>query len=141
MGERWRGWMDKLLLDEILEHYKHPWHRRTGSSNGGRGALACHAANTSCGDDLTLYVTVIDGVVEAATFDGELCTIATYGADMLAERIVGMRVEEVEKLTNAELLGEMGSPMLTNPVRLKCFELAQRAAGGLVRGDAKSGET
>jgi nitrogen fixation NifU-like protein len=138
--------MDKRLLDEVIAHYKHPWHRGCGAGQ------RLHAENLSCGDVLDLYVEVVDGKVRAASWEGELCSIATYGADLLAERIVGMAVEDVGGVTSEELLGvkgeategggitgrvngararAAGAELLRNPVRLKCFKLAQVAARGL----------
>lgn len=113
--------MDKALIDEVVWRYKNPSHRRTAVG------MRLRAENLSCGDDITLYVAIEEGVVKNTTHSGEYCSICNYGAELLAEKIVGMNIEEARKIGSEELLGAGGESLLQNPVRLKCFELAQRA--------------
>ena len=113
--------MDKQLLDDIIWHYRHPAHR--GRSKGKKYT----AQNLSCGDSIEIYLQIMDGIVKSASFSGELCSIASYGADQLLEYLIGRPLADLTKVTSADLLGEGGASLLQNPVRLKCFELAQSA--------------
>jgi len=74
-----------------------------------------------------MFVSTHDGVIDDMKFDGEMCSICNYGAELLCERAIGIGVEEARELGSKELLGETGRSLLNNPVRLKCFELAQVA--------------
>jgi nitrogen fixation NifU-like protein len=118
--------MDKLLLEEIIDRYKHPHHR--GQNTGQK----LNVKNVSCGDDITLYIDIKDGIVRSAKFDGSLCSIANYGAESLLDRIIGQEVNSISKITSRELLNDRVTGLLENPVRLKCFELSQIALIKLV---------
>ena len=111
--------MDKLLLEEVIDRYKHPRHRGRITA-----AKEFRAQNLSCGDVITLYLEIDNNVVKSAKFDGELCSIANYGAELLLDRIIGQPITAV---TSRELLGDFDGGLLNNPVRLKCFELPQVA--------------
>ncbi|MDR1032879.1 MAG: iron-sulfur cluster assembly scaffold protein [Candidatus Nomurabacteria bacterium] len=118
--------MDKLLLDDVIWRYKHPAHR--GKSEG----QACRTSNPSCGDDITLYIQVNDGLLKSASFDGQMCSIANYGAELLLDHIIGQNLSIAVKVTSADLLGKANTGLLSNPVRLKCFELASNALSNYV---------
>jgi nitrogen fixation NifU-like protein len=111
--------MDKQLLEEIVFRYKHPQHRSGGSGE------TYHAENLSCGDSITIYLDIQNHHIKSASFDGELCSIANYGADLLLDKLIGQPASTIQNLNSADLLKT--KDLLQNPVRLKCFELAQAA--------------
>jgi len=113
--------MDKLFLEEVIGRYKYPHHR--GQDKGRR----LSAKNISCGDDVTLYLKIENDLIKSAKFNGELCSIANYGADLLCKKLIGQKIAYIAKITSCELLNGFGDELLKNPVRLKCFELAQMA--------------
>ncbi|MDR0397757.1 MAG: iron-sulfur cluster assembly scaffold protein [Candidatus Nomurabacteria bacterium] len=115
--------MDKLLLEEVIARYKHPKHRGDTKS---KCCKKCSAKNLSCGDDVVLYIGIQSGKIANASFNGSLCSIANYGADLLCESVIGKTVGEAKSITSQELL-KTNTGLLGNPVRLKCFELAQDA--------------
>ncbi len=89
--------LDELYRQVILDHYRSPRHR---------GALehADHHAeghNPLCGDELTIDLEVTDGVVTDVGVEGQGCSISQASASMMAEAIVGKRVEEVAELADA----------------------------------------
>jgi nitrogen fixation NifU-like protein len=118
--------VDKLLLEDIVHRYKYPRHRGKGAGQ------ICSASNPSCGDDLTLYIVVKNGVVDSASFDGQMCSIANYGAELLLDHIIGQKLSAAIKTTSADLLDKANTGLLSNPVRLKCFELASNALSNYV---------
>jgi NifU-like protein involved in Fe-S cluster formation len=113
--------MDKLFLEDIIYRYKHPKHRARLSTQ------THHAENLSCGDVIDICLEIEDGIVKSAHYDGQLCSIANYGADLLLENLIGQPIEAIGQINSAQLLGDFGVSLLQNPVRLKCFELAQLA--------------
>ncbi|MDR0957283.1 MAG: iron-sulfur cluster assembly scaffold protein [Candidatus Nomurabacteria bacterium] len=117
--------MDKVFLEEIIYRYKHPLHR--GKNSGQKIA----SENVSCGDKITIYLEIFDDKIVDAKFDGSLCSIANYGAELLLDKIIGQKITELSQINSADLLGEIGASLLQNPVRLKCFELAQIALNEL----------
>ncbi|AIY86989.1 MULTISPECIES: Fe-S cluster assembly sulfur transfer protein SufU [unclassified Thermotoga] len=94
--------------------------------------------NISCGDEITLYLKVEDGVVKDAKFEGMGCVISQASASLMLERIVGERVEEIfslieeaEKMSRGENFDEgklknvtLMSDIKNYPARVKCFILA-----------------
>src|SRR5205823_5844023 len=54
--------------------------------------------NPLCGDRLTLYLQVEEGVVKDAAFQGSGCAISTASASMMTDAVRGRLVGEVELL-------------------------------------------
>ena len=124
-----------LYQDVILDHYRRPRHR---------GALVdanrrAQGFNPLCGDQLTLYVRVKDGVIEEVSFEGSGCAISTASASLLTESIKGKTEREAEALfdrfrdlvTRDDVTPHPGLGKLEVlagvrefPVRVKCATLA-----------------
>jgi nitrogen fixation NifU-like protein len=110
--------MDDLYRDYILEHYRRPHNfgildAPTASYEG---------ANPLCGDRITMMLGVKDGIVSEVAFTGRGCAISQASASLLTDEIKGKSVEEVEKLTSADLLDLLGIEI--SPARLKCALLS-----------------
>lgn len=145
--------LDDLYRQVILDHYRNP--RRAGRL----AAPTAHADGTNplCGDEVTLHLAIADRRVVDAAVTGRGCSISQASASMMADRIVGMTISEVEELIHRikRLLGiEDGDPGLDPdrpgaalgdlealagvrrfPVRVKCADLPwatlqQALAGG-----------
>ena len=83
-----------LYQEVIFDHYKRPRNNRALEE-------ANHHAqghNPLCGDKVTIYVKVDDGVIEDVTFEGSGCAIATASASLMTEALKGRKLEDVEKL-------------------------------------------
>src|SRR5947207_14282682 len=83
-----------LYQDVILDHYRKPrnFHRLDDANRRAEGF------NPLCGDRLTLYVKVRDGVTEAASFEGSGCAISTASESLLTETVKGKTELEAEAL-------------------------------------------
>jgi nitrogen fixation NifU-like protein len=82
---------DDLYREAILDYYKHPRHK---------GHLAApdirsHDHNPFRGDEVTVELKVVDGIVVDAAFDGHGCAISQATASMLMEEILGKTMEEI----------------------------------------------
>lgn len=122
-----------LYQDVIFDHNRHP-------RNLGRLADATSSIegfNPLCGDRLTLYLKVKDGVIEDVRFEGHGCAISTASASLMTEAVKGKRVEEAEHLfqgihdmlTGKEEPADLGklaalSGVKEFPTRVKCATLA-----------------
>jgi nitrogen fixation protein NifU and related proteins len=112
--------VDDFYRDYILDHYRHP-------RNFGRLAGADAEAedlNPLCGDLIRMQLKVDDGVVSDVRFSGKGCAISQAAASMLTERIKGMRLAEVAKLSKDAVLEDMGIGI--SPTRMKCAMLGLR---------------
>lgn len=54
--------------------------------------------NPLCGDQLTVYLTVEDGVVKDVGFNGTGCAISTASASLMTQSIKGKKIDDVEHL-------------------------------------------
>ena len=78
-----------LYQEVILDHAKNP--RNFGAPEAGclQDCRLAHGNNPLCGDRLTLYVTVADGVVQDVVFDGHGCAISLASASLMTEAVKG----------------------------------------------------
>jgi len=84
----------ELYQEVILDHSKSPRNFRVpeGASRQAKGY------NPLCGDRITLFVDVENGVVRNVGFQGAGCAISTASASMMTEALKGKTEAEVEKL-------------------------------------------
>jgi nitrogen fixation protein NifU and related proteins len=127
----------ELYLETVLDHYKKP-------RNFGRLAHANRQAdghNPLCGDKLSIFIQIEDGVVQDIGFIGAGCAISTASASMMTESLKGKTELQVKALyelfqhlvtnnsespVDSEVLGELAvfSGVRDYPVRAKCATLA-----------------
>ncbi|MCK4319815.1 iron-sulfur cluster assembly scaffold protein [Candidatus Micrarchaeota archaeon] len=81
-------------------------------------------SNSSCGDEVTIFLRVKNDRIEDASFDGRGCIISMASAALLTEHIKGKTLEEVKKLTKEAHLELLGFDLSRNPSRLKCALLS-----------------
>jgi nitrogen fixation NifU-like protein len=84
----------ELYQTTILDHGRKPRNLRRLE----RANRTARGHNPLCGDRLTLYLEVEDGVVRDASFEGSGCAISTASASMLTEAIKGRSVTEAREL-------------------------------------------
>ena len=128
------SYLQELYQEVILDHNKRP--RNFRALDAGRKA---EGYNPLCGDRLTVFLSVDDGVIREATFQGSGCAISKASASLMTDSVKGKTVAEVEALFErfhravtappdapVEDLGKLS--VLTGvrqfPVRVKCATLA-----------------
>ncbi|HUW03269.1 MAG TPA: SUF system NifU family Fe-S cluster assembly protein [Acidimicrobiales bacterium] len=90
--------LEDLYREIILDHYRNPRNR---------GELAVPPAhrvegfNPLCGDEIVVYVTVSDGVVDDIAIGGQGCSISQSSASMMSSAVKGRSIDEVAGLTRA----------------------------------------
>jgi len=126
--------LNDLYQEVILDHSKNPRNFRKPESF----SRSADGYNPLCGDRLTVYLVVKDGVIEDAAFEGSGCAISTASASMMTQTLRGKTLEEGEALFekfHALLTGsdeappELGKLVIFSgvrnfPVRVKCATLA-----------------
>lgn len=124
----------ELYQEVIFDHNRHPrnFHAMEDASHAADGY------NPLCGDQLTVYLKVHNGIVEQASFVGHGCAISTASASLMTEAVKGKPLAEVESLfkdmhamlTQAHPEGrdfgklEVLSGVREFPARVKCATLA-----------------
>jgi len=91
--------LESLYQEIILDHYKHP---------RGRGlrepfAVEVHHVNPTCGDELTVRVTLDGDTVTDISYDGQGCSISQASMSVLHEQLVGESVATGLATTDAFL--------------------------------------
>lgn len=128
--------LHNLYRQVILDHAQHPRNLRALDD-----ALRIELRNPTCGDEITLYLQVAEGIVQKAAFQGTGCSISLSSASMLTEAVQGQPVEQVLRLNHefrqllqgrpadGELLGDLEalSGVAAFPARIKCALLAWNA--------------
>ena len=99
--------LDSLYQEVILDHYKRPQHKGLAASYDAQ----VHHVNPSCGDEITLNVTLDGEKVSAITWDGVGCSISQASVSILSDLLLGKSVSEADLvLTNfTELMQSKGN--------------------------------
>jgi nitrogen fixation NifU-like protein len=83
-----------LYQDIILDHGRKPRNFRSMDAASHRA----EGHNPLCGDRLSLFLKIKDGVVEDLSFEGSGCAISTASASLLTEALQGKSEEEAREL-------------------------------------------
>jgi len=83
--------LESLYQDIIVDHVKHP--RRHGLHDG--ATVESHQLNPTCGDEITLQLTLDGDTVTDAAWTGRGCMVSQSSASILAEQLPGLTAAEV----------------------------------------------
>ena len=142
----------ELYQQVILDHNKKPrnFHVLEGANRTAEGY------NPLCGDQITLYLRLEDGVVKDAAFQGKGCAISKASASMMTAAVIGKPLDEVESLfqrLHTMLTGETGASgdglgklavfagVREFPSRIKCATLPWHTLHAALSGTAKAVST
>jgi nitrogen fixation NifU-like protein len=127
--------LNDLYQEVILDHNRRPrnFHSLAEASHSAEGY------NPLCGDRLTLYLKIADGIVVDVSFEGGGCAISKASASLMTDAIKGKSVGEAQALferfhrmvttppeTAVEDMGKLSvlAGVREFPVRVKCASLA-----------------
>jgi len=96
--------LEDLYQEVILDHNRQPRNFRVLDS-----ARKAEGFNRICGDHLTVYLRVDEGVITDASFQGSGCAISRASASLMTESVKGKTV------TDAAALFERFQDMITAP--------------------------
>lgn len=84
----------------IMDHYSNPRNRKR--INDGKYIVE-NTSNSSCIDNLDIYVNIKDDKIEDITFDGEACAISISSASIMTCNLKGKTIKEaIEYINNME---------------------------------------
>jgi nitrogen fixation NifU-like protein len=127
--------LDELYREVILDHFKNSSHR----GELPKAQIKAVGNNPLCGDELTFFLKLDDGLVTQARFNGKGCAISQAAASMLSQQVEGMTLEEIRLIIEAMKglmqgqdpdstldLGDLESlaGVRKFPVRVKCAALS-----------------
>jgi nitrogen fixation NifU-like protein len=99
--------LDSLYQEVILDHYKRPQHKGLATTYDAQ----VHHVNPSCGDEITLNVTLDGEKIAAITWDGVGCSISQASVSILSDLLLGKSVSEADLVLNnfTELMQSKGT--------------------------------
>lgn len=99
--------LDSLYQEVILDHYKRPQHKGLAATYDAQ----VHHVNPSCGDEITLNVTLDQDQVASITWDGVGCSISQASVSILSDLLLGKSISEAELILNnfTELMQSKGT--------------------------------
>lgn len=120
-----------LYRENILDHYKRP--RNFGHLD--KPDVTFEEYNVSCGDKIIIELKLgapfektqgkqgsePGSRIDDIRFSGEGCAISMASASMLTEKVKGMDVSTIMKLSTADILSLIGTTL--TPTRVKCAML------------------
>ncbi|HZD39250.1 MAG TPA: SUF system NifU family Fe-S cluster assembly protein, partial [Terriglobales bacterium] len=140
----------------ILDHNRSPRNFRT-MAHANRKA---EGYNPLCGDQVTVYLDLEDGVIKDISFQGSGCAISKASASMMTAELKGKTETEAEKLfenVHRMLKGELGNNGMAGargvgklailsgvckfPARVKCASLAWHTVHSALQGDEEVATT
>jgi nitrogen fixation NifU-like protein len=86
--------VESLYQDIILDHYKHPRGRALLSAPAGES----HQINPTCGDEVTVQVSLDSAGNLLLGYEGQGCSISQASASVMSEMLVGMSPDEADRV-------------------------------------------
>ena len=98
--------LDSLYQEVILDHYRTPLHKGLSLEKD----IQVHHNNPSCGDEVTLNLTMRDGYVKQITWDGVGCSISMASTSVMSDLLSGKQYQQAMKVLEAfvELMQSKG---------------------------------
>lgn len=99
--------LDSLYQEVILDHYKRPQHKGLAATYDAQ----VHHVNPSCGDEITLNVTLSGEKVASITWDGVGCSISQASVSILSDLLLNKSISDAELILNnfTELMQSKGT--------------------------------
>lgn len=88
--------LDNLYQEVILDHYKNPQNKKLNPVFDAQ----VHHINPSCGDEITLNVTLEGQTVKSVSWDGVGCSISQASVSILTDLLIG------KDLTQAQVIAD-----------------------------------
>lgn len=87
--------LDNLYQEVILDHYKNPLNKSLSKDYD----VQVHHINPSCGDEITLNITLTGNVISKITWDGVGCSISQASVSIASDLLVGKTLDVSESIT------------------------------------------
>jgi nitrogen fixation NifU-like protein len=143
-----------LYQEVILDHQRNPRNFRAIP----HADRVTEGHNPLCGDKLTIYLKLADGVVRDVSFQGVGCAISMSSASLMTEHLKGKSIDEIEALFGSfralltggrnevpdfESLGKLRvfEGVRQFPVRVKCATLPWHTLRAGIEGNGETVST
>ncbi|MEY3336625.1 MAG: hypothetical protein RL332_161 [Actinomycetota bacterium] len=86
--------LDNLYQEVILDHYKHPENKGLATSYDAQ----VHHINPSCGDEITLNLTLQGDKVSAISWDGVGCSISQASVSIMSSLMMNKELSQAQTI-------------------------------------------
>lgn len=109
-----------MYNQKVLDAFSHPQNVGEIENPDGEGTVG----NATCGDIMRITLRIVDDVIVDAKFQTFGCAAAIATSSTATQMIIGMKVEDALKVTNAKVVEYLeGLP----PQKIHCSVLAEEA--------------
>ena len=108
-----------MYSERVMEHFRNP--RNVGEIENASGVG--EIGNPVCGDMMTFYVKIENGILADVKFKTFGCGSAIASSSLATEWLKGRTVDEAAKIKNTDIVSELKLP----PVKIHCSVLAEDA--------------
>jgi nitrogen fixation NifU-like protein len=77
--------LESLYQEVILDHYKHPVNKKLNSNYSAQ----VHHVNPSCGDEITLNLTLENDLIKQVSWEGVGCSISQASTSIMTDLMIG----------------------------------------------------
>ena len=84
--------LDNLYQEVILDHYKHPENKGLAAAYHAQ----VHHINPSCGDEITLNLTLDGSIVQSVSWDGLGCSISQASVSIMSGLMIGKKLDDAQ---------------------------------------------
>ncbi|CAN2237564.1 Fe-S cluster assembly sulfur transfer protein SufU [Candidatus Planktophila dulcis] len=89
--------LDNLYQEVILDHYKNPQNKKLNTTFDAQ----VHHINPSCGDEITLNVTLEGNMVKSVSWDGVGCSISQASVSILTDLLIGKNLNQAQVIADS----------------------------------------
>ncbi|MDD5036432.1 MAG: SUF system NifU family Fe-S cluster assembly protein [Methylococcaceae bacterium] len=142
-----------LYQEVVFDHNRNPRNFRVMED----ATRKIDGFNPLCGDRITLYIKVNDGIIEDVSFQGSGCAISTASASLMTEIVRGQSEEQAhewfelfhrittgqDERASFEELGKLAvlAGVRAYPARVKCATLPWHSLEAALKNEAESVST
>ena len=109
-----------MYTEKVIDHFTNP---RNVGELADANAVG-QVGNPVCGDIMKMYLKIEDGIIKDAKFKTFGCCAAIATSSVSTELIKGKTIDDALKLTNKEVIDELGG---LPPQKIHCSVLAEEA--------------
>ncbi len=110
--------MSYFFIDNLMDHYKNPRNMKEIKE----ADSVFGDSNPTCGDTVKIFLKVNNNKIDDIGFQGHGCALSMASSSLLTEMVKGSELEEALKLSEEDLMKELGIKEL-GPNRIKCVAL------------------
>lgn len=107
-----------MYSNTVMEHFRNPHNYGKMENPDGVGRVG----NPQCGDEMVIYIKVENNVIVDVKFETFGCVAAIASSSITTDLIKGKTIEEALKITNKDVVEQLGG---LPPIKTHCSVLAE----------------